>query len=29
MPPWPGEGEAYAVPGAWPASVGLASSEKE
>ena len=20
MPPWPGEGEAYGVPGAWPAS---------
>jgi mannose-6-phosphate isomerase-like protein (cupin superfamily) len=20
MPPWPGEGEAYDVPGAWPAS---------
>jgi hypothetical protein len=19
MPPWPGDGEAYEVPGAWPA----------
>jgi mannose-6-phosphate isomerase-like protein (cupin superfamily) len=22
MPPWPGEGEAYPVDGAWPASLG-------
>ena len=22
MPPWPGEDEAYAVPGPWPATVG-------
>jgi mannose-6-phosphate isomerase-like protein (cupin superfamily) len=23
MPPWPGEGEAYLVPGIWPPTVGL------
>ena len=22
MPPWPGDGEAYEVPGAWPVSLG-------
>jgi mannose-6-phosphate isomerase-like protein (cupin superfamily) len=24
MPPWPGPDEAYAVPGCWPATVGIA-----
>jgi len=26
MPPWPGEGEAYPVPGRWPATVTRPSS---
>src|SRR5262245_51928480 len=26
MPPWPGDGEAYAVDGKWPATVGRATS---
>jgi mannose-6-phosphate isomerase-like protein (cupin superfamily) len=25
MPPWPGEGEAYAVPGTWTPTVGIAT----